>query len=324
MSKYGKLTVPKRHPYCRTPYGFQMSPYLQELVVFAGQNHVFEDASEQLEKLASVQVTAKQVERLTHGYGELLEVSSKGLSKEVQQLDQQMHYGMIDGGMVLTREDNWKEMKLSRVFKADSHMGSSENCNFIRESNYTAHFGGCNPFFRKLENTTDYLANMVWICDGAKWIWNWIESSYPDHTQILDYFHCVERLHGFAKDAFKNPDQRTQWLNQQEELLQEYEAKTVIANISLMTCKGKAKQGQRTILTYYENNLKRMNYKTYRDQGLLIGSGPMEAAHRHVIQQRMKLSGQRWTIQGAQQVANLKVTNKSGNWQQIVELANLN
>jgi hypothetical protein len=134
----------------------------------------------------------------------------------------------------------------------------------------------------------------------------------------------VERLHGFAKDAFKNPDQRTQWLNQQEELLQEDEAKTVIANISLMTCKGKAKQGQRTILTYYENNLKRMNYKTYRDQGLLIGSGPMEAAHRHVIQQRMKLSGQRWTIQGAQQVANLKVTNKSGNWQQIVELANLN
>jgi hypothetical protein len=134
----------------------------------------------------------------------------------------------------------------------------------------------------------------------------------------------VERLHGFAKDAFKNPDQRTQWLNQQEELLQEDEAKTVIANISLMTCKGKAKQGQRTILTYYENNLKRMNYKTYRDQGLLIGSGPMEAAHRHVIQQRMKLSGQRWTIQGAQQVANLRVTNKSGNWQQIVELANLN
>ncbi|MFT7234128.1 MAG: hypothetical protein ACI8TA_003357, partial [Cyclobacteriaceae bacterium] len=44
----------------------------------------------------------------------------------------------------------------------------------------------------------------------------------------------------------------------------------------------------------------------------------------HVIQQRMKLSGQRWTIQGAQQVANLRVTNKSGNWQQIVELANLN
>ena len=134
----------------------------------------------------------------------------------------------------------------------------------------------------------------------------------------------MERLHGFAKDAFKNPDQRTQWLNQQEELLQEDEAKTVIANISLMTCKGKAKQGQRTILTYYENNLKRMNYKTYRDQGLLIGSGPMEAAHRHVIQQRMKLSGQRLTIQGAQQVANLRVTNKSGNWQQIVELANLN
>ena len=67
------MEVNKSHLYCRTPYGFQMSPYLQELVVFSGQNHVFEDASEQLSKLAGVEVTAKQVERLTHAYGELIE-----------------------------------------------------------------------------------------------------------------------------------------------------------------------------------------------------------------------------------------------------------
>ena len=69
------MEVSKVHLYCRTPYGFQMSPYLQELVVFCGQNHVFEDASEQLERLAGVEVTAKQVERLTHAYGELIEIN---------------------------------------------------------------------------------------------------------------------------------------------------------------------------------------------------------------------------------------------------------
>jgi len=102
------------------------------------------------------------------------------------------------------------------------------------------------------------------------------------------------------------------------------EAKIVIANINLMPCKGKDLQKQRALLSYYENNLKPMNYKTYKDQGLLIGSGSMEAAHRHVIQSRMKLSGQRWTIKGAQQVANLRVANKSGNWGHVLDLINLN
>ncbi len=59
------MSVNKTHRFCRTPYGFQMSPYLQELVVFTGQNCVFEDGSEQLKKLLAIEVTAKQIERLT-------------------------------------------------------------------------------------------------------------------------------------------------------------------------------------------------------------------------------------------------------------------
>lgn len=317
------MEVNKAHLYCRTPYGFQMSPYLQELVVFSGQNHVFEDASEQLARLAGVEVTAKQVERLTHAYGELIETDLGDQDNESLPKDA-LHYCMVDGGMVLTREDDWKEMKLARVFEAKAHMAESEKRNFIRNSTYAAHLGGCQPFFRKLENTTDSLKNMVWVCDGAKWIWNWVDSSYPESIQILDYFHCSEKLHDFAREAIKKPERRKEWIKEQQELLMADEAKTVIGNVSLMQCKGKAQQKQRTLLTYYENNLKRMKYKTYKEQGLLIGSGPMEAAHRHVIQSRMKLSGQRWTIKGAQQIANLRVINKSGNWGQILKLINLN
>lgn len=308
--------------YCRTPYGFQMSPYLQDLVAFTGQNHVFEDGSEQLEKLLGLQVTAKQIERVTHGYGELIELKPSQPSQTHPK--EGLHYCMVDGGMVLTREDDWKEMKLARVFEAKSHMSASEKRNFIKESTYEAHLGGCCPFFNKLEKTTDYLENMVWVCDGAKWIWNWASTYYPESTQILDWFHASEKLHGFAKLAIKGPSQRKQWVSQQQDLLMDDQVETVIANISLMSCKGKALQSKRSILTYYENNMGRMQYKTYKEEGLLIGSGPMEAAHRHVIQSRMKLSGQRWTIKGAQQVANLRVANKSGNWDQVLKLINLN
>ena len=231
------MEVNKVHLYCRTPYGFQMSPYLQELVVFCGQNHVFEDASEQLAKLAGVEVTAKQVERLTHAYGELIEINLENQDNESPPKDA-LHYCMVDGGMVLTREDDWKEMKLARVFEAKAHMPESEKRNFIRNSTYAAHLGGCQPFFRKLEKTTDSLKNMVWVCDGAKWIWNWVDSSYPESIQILDYFHCSEKLHEFAREAIKNPKRRKDWIKEQQELLMTGEAKTVIANLQVMNKSG--------------------------------------------------------------------------------------
>ncbi|MBI4947030.1 MAG: hypothetical protein HY840_11595 [Bacteroidetes bacterium] len=90
----------------------------------------------------------------------------------------------------------------------------------------------------------------------------------------------------------------------------------MIKNISGLPKTGKrdAQRKRKELLQYYQSNLKRMNYKTYKQIGLLIGSGPIEPAHRHVIQQRMKRSGQRWTKNGLQQIANLRVASKSNLW----------
>ena len=48
------------------------------------------------------------------------------------------------------------------------------------------------------------------------------------------------------------------------------------------------------VIQYYENNRHRMDYATYLAKGWCIGSGAIESAHRTLIQERMKLSGQRW------------------------------
>lgn len=45
----------------------------------------------------------------------------------------------------------------------------------------------------------------------------------------------------------------------------------------------------------------------------------MEAANREVIQKRMKLSAQGWTLEGAQQVANLRVTFKGRQWDRLID-----
>lgn len=319
------MSVCKGHRYCRTPYGFSQSPYLQEITAFVAQACVFEEGQEMIDKLTGATVNAKQIERIGHAYGEMLEAQQEGEADALRPKDDSPHYGMMDGGMVLTREDDWKEMKLARLFKASDILPENNGRNFIRQSQYVAHLGGTQGFFRKLCAHTDHLTNMVWVCDGAKWIWDWVKENYPEAVQILDYYHAKEKLCGFAKELFGGSQEDIQlWVDQQEDLLFSDEVGLVIANIALQPCKGKAKELQRALLTYYENNKGRMMYRAYKEKGLLIGSGPMEAAHRNVIQQRLKLSGQRWTIEGAQQIANLRVAKKSDRWGKVKKLANLN
>jgi hypothetical protein len=177
-----------------------MTPYWQEKCIYMGQQNVFEEAEQAIKKLTGQRVDAKQIERLVHGYGELLE--QKQEVEEKVAVDEQLHYGMMDGGMILTREDDWKEMKLARIFSAKNHIETGKSKDLITLSRYVAHLGGHRAFFRKVEKCTDALPNMIWIADGAKWIWEWVKESYPQATQILDYYHGKEKLCEFAKEAF--------------------------------------------------------------------------------------------------------------------------
>lgn len=58
----------------------------------------------------------------------------------------------------------------------------------------------------------------------------------------------------------------------------------------------------------------RMDYKSYRQQGLMIGSGAIGAALRTLVQQRMKLAGKQWSDEGANNLLNLRVCKMSGKW----------
>ena len=98
--------------------------------------------------------------------------------------------------------------------------------------------------------------------------------------------------------------------SQRQDLVEE-----VIQELKTLRSKNeKAKELKEQTINYFTEHAERMMYKTYTDQGYLIGSGPIEAAHRSVLQQRMKLSGQKWTTQGANAIANLRCYRKSGAW----------
>ena len=108
-----------------------------------------------------------------------------------------------------------------------------------------------------------------------------------------------------------------------KELLLNDEVDEVIIQIQNIACEGDDVDKKRALLSYFENNRQRMLYQTYREAGYLIGSGPIESANRNVIQQRMKRSGQRWTLKGGKPLLNLRTANLSKDWDKVVNLVRL-
>lgn len=325
-SSLGDVIIPKIHPLSQTPNGFLMTTYLQDQVCYVGQKEAFEEGSETLLRLMGAEVSNKQIQRISEYFGQCLEEKTEQLIKEdpivnvAKEDSTKITYAMTDGSMLFTREEDWKEIKLGRLFKAEENIPVTESRNWIKDSKYCAYLGNCERFLERFELLLKGTVNLVFIADGAKWFWDWVSIYYPKAIQILDYFHCKEYLCEYARLVFKDSKQRDQWIKKQETLLFQDKADKVIAcSKSFIGLEGEAVQYQKKIITYYENNMTRMLYGTYREKGLLIGSGPMESAHRNVIQKRLKQSGQRWSKQGAQQIASLRVSYKSDEWDKVVD-----
>jgi hypothetical protein len=294
-----------------------------------GQHLVFEEASEVIKTLSGIELNAKQIERICHKYGQWIEEADLELisesGKQVYSKDQSeaLHYASVDGSMYLTREQDWKEIKLGRIFKASDIVEVNENRNILVESTYVGHLGNHKDFLPKMEYHLDGLKNLVFVADGAKWIWNWIEDTYPNCIQILDYFHALEHLCQFAKQYYPDDKIREQWIEKQAKCLKEQDLNIFIKTIKDLpiSMNPKVEENKYALLEYYNNHKSRMQYKNYLEQGLLIGSGAMEAAHKNVLQHRLKLSGQRWTLAGLQQMTQLRVVYKSGKWDRIKKFA---
>jgi len=218
--------------------------------------------------------------------------------------------------MIYTKDNEWKEMKLGSVFYDSQIIDIQSKRRQICDPLYVSHFGSVDGFFPKFERHLVAYQNKVIIGDGARWIWNWAEDNYPGATEIVDYYHAKEKLVLFAKDHFKDDDQRKVWLDEQQDKLLNMDngVELVIQALQQLRAKSLSVVSKQKAIDYFMEHEDRMQYKTYKDKGLLIGSGPIEAAHRNVIQQRMKLSGQKWTVQGANAMANLRCYKYSGAW----------
>ncbi len=139
--------------------------------------------------------------------------------------------------------------------------------------------------------------------------------------QILDFYHVKEHLAEFAELVYPDTAKRSKWLEEQADRLLGGHLDAVVSCIRSFTLPlPKTREKQLNLINYLLENEYRMQYNEYLDNGLFIGSGAIEAAHRTVVQCRLKRSGQRWSEKGAQHMLNLRVAHMSNQWFKVVNL----
>src|SRR6478735_2594089 len=80
LTTLGYVTINNTHPFSKGKNGFQISPKLQELMVYSAQTDSYENCNEVLEKYINIEVSAAQVWRIANVYGEEV---GKTISDEV-------------------------------------------------------------------------------------------------------------------------------------------------------------------------------------------------------------------------------------------------
>jgi hypothetical protein len=228
--------------------------------------------------------------------------------------------GESDGSMVPTRgSDPWREVKLCTIYRQEHH-GKTGSRGMLSQARYVAEMGNTEKFRDAItEALTRERAwearKTAWLGDGAPCNWTLAEEVLPAAIQILDWGHAIEHATTCAKEVLGEQEAGLIdiWQRTVENLLAESRLEEVLDQIEAcrFLARGKAREALGNLSRYYQTNRGRMDYKRYRAEGLPIGSGAVESAHRHVLQHRMKLAGQHWDPGKATAMAKLRAAQST-------------
>jgi hypothetical protein len=155
---------------------------------------------------------------------------------------------------------------------------------------------------------------VVFLGDGAVWVWKLARLNFPQAVCILDYYHACEHLNllsatlygegsALAKRRFR------QW---RKALLKDKIAQVIAQATADLPTKAQTRKSAKKQIAYFERNRSKMLYQTFRTAGYFIGSGVVEAGCKTVVGQRLKQSGMLWSCKGASHLLAVRCALLSG------------
>jgi hypothetical protein len=320
--------------------GASLSPGLAAMNDKAAAAGPFAQAAGLLEDLAGVQLTVKRVERAAEASGAAQAAAVRERARLIAGRKlvplppspvPDMLYGAIDGtGVTVTAKETagregkgadgrarTREVKLGVFFTQDE---VDEKGYPVRDRASSSHIATFEPAAafgdmvkaEGIRRGADHVRQLTILGDGAAWIWNISTAKFPEATQVVDLFHAREHLHDLARQLeFMLGDRKDQWLAARLEDLDYGDIDGICAAARAYPLEGIKKDELETALGYFENNAHRMRYRWFRSRGLFVGSGLVESGCKAVIGQRLKLSGMRWTVNGAEAITTLRCQQAS-------------
>ncbi len=312
----------------------------KKALLLLGQRLPFKEAEQFLRQLMGVSVSHETIQEKTEAIGRIISNEEKNRVTEVIDCDthqikedlpaskahviQDTAYLMMDGSMVPTRDQGWKEVRVGVLFRENDRAQADKNHIQLLHKQYFAEFNSDTDALQSFKNRATQAAydfdfhryrHHVIIGDGALYIWDYATKIHPTATQILDYYHASEYI-AKAVQSLKIADKslHVKLLNRMKRKLSAGHIERIIALLEAQT---KTKEIEDCI-RYYGKNKDRMRYRVYRRMGLCIGSGAIESAHRTVVQTRMKLSGMHWKSANVQPMVSLRAKVLSGDSDEVV------
>jgi len=312
----------------------------------SGSELSFQRAQNLLEELAAVQVTAKEIERVSESIGQdiaqrqqaqidrtlqdpeprvqrseapaTLYIADDATGVPVLRKETEGRKGKAADGQARTRE-----AKLGAVFTQTT---TDEHGHPVRDAHSTTYVGkiesvesfGPRLYQEALRRGLPNAQRTVVIGDGAPWIWNLADEHFPQAIQILDFYHAKEKLCEVAQILHpEKPAVRHAWLNPLVDLLWEGQISRLLGRLRRIRTHPEQVQ---LFIAYLEKNQARMRYGEFRSQNLFIGSGVVEAGCRSVIAERLKKSGMHWSVRGANAIIALRCCIESGDFEDYWQL----
>jgi hypothetical protein len=224
-----------------------------------------------------------------------------------------------DGGMLLLREEGWKEVKLTAVSEvrllpaAESEPGSGEvgrtpepRVKLQRHSYqaglWDAEEMGQHQYLEGLRRGLSGVERLSSVNDGAVWIERITAPNFPQAVFIVDWTHAEERLWNVSKAVFgETSPQAKGWAETYVDHLWHGRVEEVLEALQrLDRAQPSPPDDIRQAIGYFETRLSKMDYARFRQEGYPIGSGTVESGINTLVHHRMKRQGRGWKRENGQ------------------------
>jgi hypothetical protein len=155
---------------------------------------------------------------------------------------------------------------------------------------------------------------VVFLGDGAAWVWEVARVNFAGAVCILDYYHACEHLMLLASVLYGEGSSlaKRRYRKWRKDLLKDKIGQVIDRAKEDLPAKTQSRNLAQKQIAYFERNRSRMLYQTFRQAGYFIGSGVVEAGCKTIVGQRLKHSGMLWSRKGARHLLAIRCALLSG------------